>query len=177
MPVVLQYAGKIGHVWCGTISDTRISVARILGIGKVTEQRFDRLGIQTIGQLRTLSQQQLHAEFGQSGEHFWQLARGIDNRAVIADREAKSISHETTFAEDVSDIDVLRAWLMELTEQVARRLRSRETQSRTVHLKIRYSNFDTFTRTKSVSPATNATSQLWSVVSQLLATELPDRPL
>ena len=116
-------------------------------------------------------------EFGQNGEHFWQLARGIDNREVIADREAKSISHETTFAEDICDRDVLRAWLMELTEQVARRLRSHEIQGRTVHLKVRYSNFDTYTRAKSVSPATNATKQLWSVALQLLTSELPDRPL
>jgi DNA polymerase IV len=83
----------------------------------------------------------------------------------------------TNLAEDVCDMDVLRAWLMELTEQVARRLRSQEIQGRTVHLKIRYSNFDTYTRTKSVSLATNATNQLWSVVSPLLSSELPDRPL
>ena len=96
---------------------------------------------------------------------------------MIADREAKSISHETTFAEDISDMEVLRAWLMELTEQVARRLRSHEIQGRTVHLKVRYSNFDTCTRARSVSPATNATNQLWSVALQLLTSELPDRPL
>ncbi len=154
-----------------------LPVCRIWGVGRVTGQRFDRLGIQTVGQLREMSLQQLQDEFGQSGEHFWQLARGIDNRVVVADREAKSISHETTFAEDVCDMDVLRAWLMELTEQVARRLRSHEIQGRTVHLKIRYSNFDTFTRSKSISPATNATSQLWSVAQQLLLSELPDRPL
>ena len=103
--------------------------------------------------------------------------RGVDNRTVIADREAKSISHETTFAEDICDMDVLRAWLMELTDQVARRLRSHEIQGRTVHLKIRYSKFDTYTRTKSVSPGTNTTNQLWSVASQLLASQLPARPL
>ena len=74
-------------------------------------------------------------------------------------------------------MDALRAWLMELTEQVARRLRTNEIQGRTVHLKVRYSNFDTFTRSKSVSPATNATNQLWSVALQLLTSELPDRPL
>jgi len=104
-------------------------------------------------------------------------ARGIDNRTVIADREAKSISHETTFAEDICDTDVLRAWLMDLTDQVARRLRSHAIQGRTVHLKIRYSNFDTYTRTKRVSPGTNTTNQLWSVASQLLASQLPARPL
>ncbi len=154
-----------------------LSVGRIWGVGKVTKQRFDCLGVQTIGQLRTLSLQQLQDEFGQYGEHFWQLARGIDNRTVIADREAKSISHETTFVEDIRDMDVLRAWLMGLTEQVARRLRSQHSQGRTVHLKVRYSNFDTYTRSRGVSPATNATNQLWSVALQLLTSELPDRPL
>ena len=154
-----------------------LPVGRIWGVGKVTGQRFDRLRIQTIGQLRSLSLQQLQDEFGQHGEQFWQLARGIDNRTVIADREAKSISHETTFAENIADMDVLRAWLMELAEQVARRLRNHEIQGRTVHLKVRYSNFDTYTRSKSVSPATNTTNQLWSVVSQLLTSALPERPL
>ena len=74
-------------------------------------------------------------------------------------------------------MDVLRAWLMELTEQVSRRLRSHEIQARTVQLKIRYSNFDTYTRVRSVSPATSATNQLWAVAWQLLNSELPDRPL
>lgn len=154
-----------------------LPVSRIWGAGKITRQRFDRLGIQTIGQLRSLSLQQLQDEFGRHGEHFWQLARGIDNRKVVPDREARSISHETTFAEDICDINLLKAWLMELTEQVARRLRSHEIQGRTVHLKIRYSNFDTYTRSRSVSPATNSTNQLWSVALQLLTSALPSRPL
>ena len=154
-----------------------LPVGRIWGVGKVTGQRFERLGIQTIGQLRTLSLQQLQDEFGQNGEHFWELARGIDNRSVVPDREAKSISHETTFADDICDMDALRAWLMELTEQVSRRLRSHEMKGRTVQLKVRYSNFDTYTRSRSVLPATNTTSQLWSTVLNLLTSELPDRPL
>ena len=154
-----------------------LPVGRIWGVGKVTGQRFERLGIQTIGQLRTLSLQQLQDEFGQNGVHFWELARGIDNRSVVPDREAKSISHETTFADDICDMDALRAWLMELTEQVSRRLRSHEMKGRTVQLKVRYSNFDTYTRSRSVLPATNTTSRLWSTVLNLLTSELPDRPL
>lgn len=66
---------------------------------------------------------------------------------------------------------------LKLTEQVSCRLRSQQVQGRTVHLKVRYSNFDTYTRSKSISPAKNATNQLWSVVSPLLVSELPDRPL
>lgn len=154
-----------------------LPVGRIWGVGKVTNQRFEKLGVHTIGELRALSLQQLQAEFGQHGAHFWELARGIDHRTVVSDREAKSISHETTFAEDITDIDMLRAWLMELTEHVARRLRSHSLQARTVHLKIRYSNFETYTRSKSLSAATNSTSQLWPAVLQMLTTSLPERPL
>ena len=152
-------------------------VTRIWGIGKATKKKFDGLGIRTIGELRQLSVQQLQSSFGQSGQHFWQLARGIDDREVVADREAKSISHETTFAQDVRDENVLRAWLMELTEQVAGRMRRNHVLGRTVNLKVRYSNFDTITRSKSLPQSTNATNLLWSVVSELLSSQLPARPL
>ena len=152
-------------------------VTRIWGVGKATKKKFDGLGIRTIGELRQLSRQQLQSSFGQSGEHFWRLARGIDGREVIADREAKSISHETTFAHDIREGDVLKAWLLELTEQVAGRMRRNDVLGRTVNLKIRYSNFDTITRSKSLPQSTNATNLLWSVVSELLSSQLPDRPL
>ncbi len=152
-------------------------VTRIWGVGKATKKKFDGLGIRTIGELRQLSLQQLQNSFGQSGQHFWQLARGIDDREVVADREAKSISHETTFAQDVRDGNVLRAWLLELTEQVAGRMRRNEVLGRTVNLKVRYSNFDTITRSKSLPQSTNSTNLLWSVVSELLNSQLPDRPL
>ena len=154
-----------------------LPVSRIWGVGKVAKRKFDALGIQRISELRNLSVSQLTKEFGDSGRHFWNLARGIDDRQVVADREAKSISHETTFAVDVSDVSVLRAWLMELTEQVAQRLRAQKVSGRAVHLKVRYSNFDTITRSKSLSEHCNSTKALWDVVSELLATQLPSRPL
>ncbi|APZ95823.1 DNA polymerase IV [Fuerstiella marisgermanici] len=154
-----------------------LSVSRIWGVGKVTKRTFDRIGIKTIGQLRELSLERLQETFGQSGAHFWKLARGIDDRKVVADRETKSISHETTFPEDVTDLDVLKAWLLELTEQVARRLRKHKLHGKTVQLKVRYSNFDTFTRSKSLAHPTDATNSLWAVASELLTKQLPDRPL
>ena len=76
--------------------------------------------------------------FGASGEHYWQLAHGIDDRRVVREREAKSISNETTFAEDIANMEVLRAWLVELVEQVARRLRQHDIKGRTVELKVRF---------------------------------------
>ncbi|MGB4740987.1 MAG: DNA polymerase IV [Fuerstiella sp.] len=154
-----------------------LPVSRIWGVGKVTNRKFEALGVTTIAQLRQLSVERLNREFGSSGEHFWKLARGIDDRQVIADREAKSISHETTFAVDVVDMEVLRAWLMELTEQVGHRLRSHGVEGRTIHLKVRYGNFDTITRSKSLSSHSDSTRNLWDVASELLASELPDRRL
>ncbi len=154
-----------------------LPVTRIWGVGKVTRHAFDQIGVTTIGELRQLSVEELSRTFGQSGVHFWRLARGIDDRQVVADRKAKSISHETTFPEDIRELDVLRAWLLELTEQVSRRLRQNEICGRTVQLKVRYSNFDTITRSKSLTVPTNTTDQLWSVVSELLKSGLPNRPL
>ena len=75
-----------------------LPVERIWGIGRQGSQVLHRMGIRTIGQLRQLPLDWLENHFGNNAQHFWQLARGIDDRAVVPDREAKSISHETTFA-------------------------------------------------------------------------------
>lgn len=150
-----------------------LPVGRIWGIGKVTGQVFERLGVKTIGELRKLSLDTLNELFGASGEHYWQLARGIDNRAVIPDREAKSISHETTFPEDIADMDVLRAWLVDLVEQVARRLRCHELQGRTVDLKVRFADFRTISRSLTLPEPTNSTQMLIVASLELLTNRLP----
>lgn len=154
-----------------------LPVSRIWGVGRVTQKKFDEISVATIGELRRIPVERLQQLFGQSGEHYWKLARGIDHREVVADHKAKSISHETTFPQDVRDMDVLRAWLMELTEQVARRMRRSGIVGQTVQLKVRYSDFDTVTRAKSLAVPTHTTQQLWDAASQLLMTQLPDRPL
>jgi DNA polymerase-4 len=150
-----------------------LPVGRIWGVGKVTGQVFERLRIQTIGELRQLSLDTLHQHFGASGEHYWQLARGIDDRPVVPDREARSISHETTFAEDISDIAVLRAWLVDLVEQVARRLRRHNLKGRTVELKVRFADFKTITRSLTLQERTNVTQELLEGGVELLTKRLP----
>jgi DNA polymerase-4 len=137
-----------------------LPVGRLWGVGRVTGQTLERLGLRTIGQVRQMSPEILHQHFGKSGEHFWQLAHGIDERRVVADREAKSVSHETTFAVDMDDREVLRAWLLELSEQVGWRLRRCHLQGRTIQIKIRFANFHTIVRSKTLSNATNATADL-----------------
>jgi DNA polymerase-4 len=139
----------------------------------VSNQAFERLGIRTVGQLRRLPLETLRDRFGSSGEHLWRLARGIDDRAVVPEREAKSISHETTFAVDVRNREILEAWLMELTEQVARRMRGHGLRGRTVHLKVRYASFRTVTRSQTLPEPTHLTDELWQSAVDMLRERLP----
>ncbi len=154
-----------------------LPVGRLWGVGKVTGQVFERLAIRTIGQLRQMPRDTLVELFGSSGEHYWQLAHGIDERPVVPDREAKSISNETTFPEDIADPEVLRAWLVELVEQVARRLRRHNLRGRTVELKVRFADFRTITRSSSLAEPTNITQELLSAGVELLTQRLPPRHL
>lgn len=145
-----------------------LPVGRMWGVGKVTGKSMQRLGVETIGQLRGLSLETLRITFGDSGEHFWRLAHGIDDRSVVPDRDAKSISHETTFSADISDIESLRSWLIDLTEQVARRLRRHDRLGRTVQIKLRFSDFSTITRSRTLPKATDVTQEIWQAANDLL---------
>ena len=95
------------------------------------------------------------------------------------DREAKSISSETTFPEDIADLDVLRAWLVDLVEQVARRLRRHDIKGRTVELKVRFADFQTITRSIKLPVPTNTTQELLDAGVELLTKRLPSphRPI
>jgi DNA polymerase-4 len=154
-----------------------LPVGRLWGVGRVAGQAFDTMGIRTIGQVRRLPVELLREKFGQVGEHLWQLAQGIDERRVVPDREAKSISHETTFADDLTEMEVLRAWLLELTHQVAWRLRRHKLRGRTVQLKVRYSDFQTISRAQTLANPTNLTDEIWKAAAAMLAERLPARPL
>lgn len=153
-----------------------LPVSRIWGVGKVALKTFDKLGIKSIGQLRSYSAQLLRQHFGSSGEHFLKLAHGIDERPVISEHEAKSISNETTFAVDVSDEEVLLEWLHALTEQVTQRLRGQGLKGRTVQLKVRFADFTTLTRSHSLDVPTDVTAKVWQIVGELFYNRLA-RPL
>lgn len=145
-----------------------LPVGRLWGVGRVTGRALEEFGIRTIAQVRQMSLPILQQRFGKGGEHLWQLAHGIDDRRVIPDREAKSISHETTFAEDLDDREALRAWVMELAEQVGWRLRRHELRGRTVQIKVRFADFQTITRARTVPQATNLSGEIWRVAAELL---------
>jgi DNA polymerase-4 len=149
-----------------------LPVSRIWGVGAKGEQRLYGLGIRTIGELAALPENWLTDRFGAVGRYIWRLAHGRDDRTVIPDRQAKSISTETTFANDIADRDVLRIWLRDLVDQLAFRLRQQQVRARTVEIKIRSSDFHTQVRRQALREATNRTEALWHSAQSLFARSL-----
>lgn len=144
-----------------------LPVKRIWGVGKKTEQQLLNFGINTIRDLRTQSPRWLIDRFGKQGDHMFRLAHGKDKREVISDAKAKSISSENTFLHDISDYQILISHLSYLTEQVASRLREKSRKAKTVNLKVRFEDFSTIIRSKTLANSTNQTQQIWSVVKDL----------
>jgi DNA polymerase-4 len=153
-----------------------LPVSRLWGVGKVSNRDLAEMGVHTIGDLRRLPEELLLSRFGKSAAHLVRLARGIDDRRVVPDRDAKSISHETTFATDIGDAEVLRSWLLELTEQVASRLRRQGLRGKTVFIKVRYADFHTVTRSESLDAPNNVTRELYVTAARLLQAELARSP-
>ena len=147
-----------------------LPVTRIWGIGKVAAKRLSALGIITVRDLNKVPGERLSAEFGASGDLWSQLARGIDSREVIADHQAKSLSHEVTFAEDINDEAALRATLTSLVENAAARLRAAELRAGTVQLKIRHCDFTTRSRSRSFVAPTQSTAVFLRTAARLLTT-------
>jgi DNA polymerase-4 len=138
-----------------------LPVGRIWGVGKKAERGLHALGVRTIGELAALPERVLVDHFGASGRHVWRLAHGQDDREVVPDREAKSVSTETTFRQDVGDREALRSWLLDLTEHLAARLRHAGLRAQTVELKVRSSDFRTRHRAETLPEPSDSTDVLW----------------
>ena len=145
-----------------------LPISRLWGMGPVAVKRFERFGIQTIFQLRTREVEELREWFGDTGEHFWNLSNGIDDRPVVPDSQAKSIGQEQTFAEDINDLDELRRVLNEQCEQVARRVRHAKLLARRITIKLRYGDFTTLTRSNTLSEPTDTTNEIMQQGNLLL---------
>ncbi len=150
-----------------------LPVQRLWGVGKKTQRVFEKLGIRTLGQLRAWPVDVLRERFGTQGEHFWRLAHGRDPREVVPDRAARSISHETTFAHDIAEPAAQSGVLFELADQVGRRLRRAHRRAAVVHLKLRYPDFRTLTRSLKLNQPTQQTQTLWQTAKHLLQKTLP----
>jgi DNA polymerase-4 len=143
-------------------------VNRIWGIGKQTLPKIQKLGILTIGQLRKADPVILSQALGKRTEHFLALARGEDDREVVATRADKSLSREVTFDRDVSNPRALFAELQRQAESVAGRLRAHGLLARTIQIKVRDQRFRTVTRSQSLRAPTASTEVVFKQARTLL---------
>jgi DNA polymerase-4 len=144
-----------------------LPVQALWGVGPKTAERLAELSIRTIGDLARCPETELVHLFGKLGRELSERSHGIDDRPVVVWREAKSISQETTFARDVSSMDVLLETLRELSENIGKQLRKEGLCASTVRLKIRWPDFTTLTRQATVNPGTDQDSEVYATALRL----------
>ena len=145
-----------------------LPVRELWGVGPKTGEALTKLGLQTIGDIAHTPRGTLIRALGQGqGESLYELAWGRDLRAVEESAIEKSIGAEETFARDIDDNEELLAELLRVTERVARRLRDQQFVARTIAIKIRFSDFTTITRSKSIDLPTASTQEIYEQVRRL----------
>ncbi len=145
-----------------------LPIGKLPGIGKKTERLLRGLGIATIGELARMPLSTLKSHFGASGEVLQRFASGVDERKVEPPGEAKSISRETTFAQDTRNRPQLEATLRYLSERVGSELREQNKQACCVTLKLRYADFTTITRSRTLSQPFDADQTIFETGLGLL---------
>jgi len=138
-----------------------LSVRKLWGVGPKTESYLKEMGIKTIGELASLSLDRLVEEFGQSyGTYLCKASRGIDESPLVTHWEPKSISKETTFQRDVDNWQIIAKNLVELTRDVVASMKEEGYQGRTVTVKVRFTNFKTYTRAKTLDKFTDSEGEI-----------------
>jgi len=143
-------------------------VRLIWGVGLASQEALERAGIRTFEDLLRWDQRDLVARFGGMGDRLWHLARGQDHRRVTRDSPIKSISNETTFAEDTADPDLLDGHLWRMCEKVSDRAKAKGLAGRVVTLKVKRSDFRTLTRRQSLTDATQMADRIYRTARALL---------
>ena len=145
-----------------------LPVGALWGVGAKTGEALANMGIRTVADVAATPVSSLKKVLGATGEHVHQLAWGIDPRPVTPVRLEKSIGAEETFAVDTADDALLRRELLRLSHRTATRLRSSGMVARTVALKLRYADFSTITRSRTVHTPVDSAQLIYAVALQLL---------
>jgi DNA polymerase IV len=151
---------------------TQKQVSFIFGVGPATAARLGQRGFRLIGDLQRAEETDLMKQFGPEGRRLWRLARGMDDRRVVADRDAKTISSETTFDTDAKDFQTLEKVLWRLCEKVSARLKSGELAGSTITLKLKTADFRQRTRSQSINGPTQLAGRIFTTARDLLAKEI-----
>ena len=147
-------------------------VGFIFGVGPATQERLSQRGFRTIADLQRADETELMKQFSTEGRRLWRLARGIDDRRVVPDRGAKTISSETTFEADIRDFASLERTLWRLSEKVSSRLKSGELAGSTITLKLKTADFRQRTRSQSIHAPTQLAAKIFAVSREMLAKEI-----
>ena len=147
-------------------------VGFIFGVGPATQERLVQHGFRTIADLQRAEENDLIKQFGAEGRRLWRLARGHDDRRVVPDRGAKTISSETTFDNDIRDFATLEKTLWRLSERVSARLKGSELAGSTITLKLKTADFRQRTRSQSIHAPTQLAAKIFAVSRQMLTKEI-----
>jgi DNA polymerase-4 len=148
-----------------------LPVSRLPGVGPALADRLKIDGLRTVGDLQRRDNSELVGRYGETGEYLARLAHGVDHRPVRSERRAKTISTETTFAHDISDLVELRRRLWLLCERVAERLKAKGLAGRTITLKMKTTRFKLMTRHKRLSAPTQLSETIFRAAEPLLIRE------
>ncbi len=150
-----------------------LPVSALWGVGRRTAQLLRRLGCATVADVAATPLPALRRAVGAaSAQHLHELANGRDDRRVLPDLPEKSVGAEETFAHDVADRVVLRRELLRLVERATAALRGRGLRGRTIALKIRYPDFTTVSRSRTLADPTDSAHAVYAVVAELLDAHL-----
>ena len=150
-------------------------VTLLWGVGPAMQRRLAKDGIDRIGQLARLSEDEMVNRYGRIGRRLWTCARGEDDRAVEPGREAKSVSSEITLDTDIAEADELRPILWQLAETVARRMKKAGVLGRGVTLKLKTADFRLLTRSRRLNGPTRSAEAMYGVAERLLTREADGR--
>ncbi|HKN99664.1 MAG TPA: DNA polymerase IV [Pseudonocardiaceae bacterium] len=151
-----------------------LPVSALWGVGERTAEQLARVGLDTVADVAATPLPRLRKVVGVAvAEHLHGLANGRDDRAVVPDAPDKSIGAEETFDVDHHDRNLLRRELLRLAERTAATLRSRGLRGRTVSIKVRFADFTTITRSRTLPVATDVTQEVYRTASRLLAEQVP----
>jgi len=155
-----------------------LPVEQLWGVGPATARRLHEQGLTTIGELADWTEGDVLQRLGRHGRTWWRMAQGIDPRTVGGRGPRKSRSAEQTFAEDLIGLDRMDARLDAMVSRLTEAMATHDEEARTVTLKVRYDDFDTVTRSRTLSRATRDATEVAAVVRQLLRdTDAPSRPV
>jgi DNA polymerase-4 len=147
------------------------------GVGEQTAGALERLGVRTVGDIKALPDGVLERAFGPGpAAHLLALAHGEDDRHVVPYEPAKQVSAEQTFERDLDAPDHIKREMLRLSDRVAQRLRSSGSSARTVTIKVRFSDFKTITRSRTLAAPTDGAAKIYAAARDLYALLRLHRP-